>query len=607
MEATAASCEHPVFKIVVAVLQATHRSPNPEKWTFVYCAATASTTQKQCSVKMSQAERAKKIYEEFKLLDACTESDEFFVQLEEFLAATHCRRHHGPAAIRNLSKWRQERSNKGLDAVDIVSEISDGSQHDVSTANDGTRSNEWPISDAPERAVSITSGSIGDVSTMSTASHESSTSQSTVAPVLLVESPTSETTRSDTSSQEKDDVRVEVKAVAESLSALDINAPKKPNVVDIEEEDDDDVGVGTTERFVGFGLTKLQRQGSIRDPSPVIHELYKSLTRTQQKEATLYVLQSKENEDWFRIGHTTETMQQHLSKPGNCNTAHSNLIYQSHDGPFFGAAKAEKLVKAVLFHHNYKMEACKHCGGGHRDWFQAPRSLVEGTVEVMENFVRLPAYESLDGQTWKLSAAAHEKIKVICGFSPEKLQSVMTASDEQIEGESQGDISQQMGTDHESQVRGMADRLNSLEVGEGLDSQDSLNANCTADTETRTKQPRESSGTGAAKFAKNVTQGAKHGAQKVRKMFQRRSRAGTAEPEDGDSMRQGPGEEEHGATKDAVESVLLTLFPKEFWPSKDEGKGGTQAARDRMLWVKTTKRNAKIFVADFKEEWHKND
>ncbi|KAF4332326.1 hypothetical protein FBEOM_13873 [Fusarium beomiforme] len=142
----------------------------------------------------------------------------------------------------------------------------------------------------------------------------------------------------------------------------------------------------------------LRRNGTISKTSNIIKEFGRPLTQNQMREGKVYVLKHKEEDKMFKIGWTTTTVSTSLSQPNNCYRGSCELkpIYESKDA-FRGSLKVQRLAHVFLRDISLRVDKCKICGKGHREWFQGPLEAIISTVSVMENFVRRPAYD-LDGE-----------------------------------------------------------------------------------------------------------------------------------------------------------------------------------------------------------------
>jgi hypothetical protein len=177
----------------------------------------------------------------------------------------------------------------------------------------------------------------------------------------------------------------------------------------------------------GFGtVSPLQRKGTLRSPAPFLEEIFRYLLPSEQGDGIVYVLKHISERNLFKIGYTTYNSEKRRKMGKKCNVDNSETIYESPQGHFFAAKKAEKLAQVFLRQHNLKVEKCEICDGGHKEWFCASERDVLQAVETMEAFVRLPGYSQCpETKNWKISFEGYEKMKLLCDASPRKIRALL--------------------------------------------------------------------------------------------------------------------------------------------------------------------------------------
>ncbi|RYP65089.1 hypothetical protein DL771_008470 [Monosporascus sp. 5C6A] len=551
--------EHPVFKELITILRPMYTCPNLEDWEFKGCLALAKSTRKPCGNGPKLPEEAKGLRSHFRAMKECPETDEFFDQLKEFLTASHCYC-HGPKAVKCLEEWKKIRATTVSSSADRPPTIG-GDDHDCTP----------------------------------TSFHGTATTQPT-DPVF------GKAKRPELTSETNHKAYVHVETVTHGVSTMAITATGQINVIDNRGNDK----VATAERIFGLGLTSLQRKGSLRNHTPVFSEIYKPLTSVQKEYGIVYVLEHKIENGLFKIGWTRTTAEERLKQAGNCSGSNAEILHQTRGGPFFAASKAEKLAQTVLRHHNLTITECEQCGGGHREWFRAPRERVVEIVEMMETFVRLPAYESKDGQTWKLSDAAYEMIRTMCEFSTSRLRSAITRIETHSINERPGVLSMQLKPEAVAHVAETAipprpqDSDGSMEAKKPSATTEAIDSGKGAKGTTR------SVGADAARKAKKVVRKAGELKDRMGQIWNG-SREGTPELEGDDKTENlGTGNESGSGTGDvkiAVMGVFLSLFPEDI--KTRISNMNSKEPRPGVPWFKTVMHEFGNLFTDFEAEWNR--
>ena len=247
-------------------------------------------------------------------------------------------------------------------------------------------------------------------------------------------------------------------AIVESLGALTIDASQQRNVHVTQKSVDI---VETTDfRMVGLGLARaaaLRRQVSVRDRSPLMQEIYKHLTLTEQKPGVVYILRHLRIPELWKIGWTSRSAEERLGDSHNCYGKAGRVLYQTQGGSFSGANKAEKLAHAFLRENNLHVTECEWCGKGHGEWFQGPEDKVRDAVTLMENLVKLPGYVLQDGKM-RLSTEIHALLDKTWEMSMDKLSELLATTKETKE---------QTLSSLDTEVNGTADAIGKLDIDAG--------------------------------------------------------------------------------------------------------------------------------------------
>ena len=556
--------EHPVFKELMLILRPIDIEPNPEEWEFKRCPALATRSGKRCTKQPKHRANAESLYNHFRLMEKWTETGHFFNQLREFLDASHCG-WHGPRAIKILEAWKS-----------------------ICETTVPSLANEPPT--------------IGGVDHDSPRTYfpELSTKKTT-EPILGEETPLESIYEINRKAHD------DVETATDSISNMTITATNQTEVI---ENISDNIDAGKTEKIIGLGLATIERKGSLRNHSPIFTELHKPLTPQQQEHGLVYVLEHTDEKGLFKIGWTRATAEKSLNQAGNCSASDVDILHQTRSGHFFAASKAEKLAQTVLRHHNLTIKECEKCGGGHRKWFRAPKEMVIETVEIMETFVQLPAYEQKDDGTWKLSDAAFATIRTMCQFSTVRLKSAMTAAEVPVERPSIdgpiGDVPTQSNLEEVIHTTEATGSPISQDSDRGVDGQSLWAASETIESTKGAKGKKNSIGTETAKRTKRAIRKAGKIIDRVGQSWSR-SQEGTLDL-DGDDGTTNTGirnETDLGTpdVKEAVTGVLWSLFPEDIKRRRDDV--GSKEARGGVVWAKMVKQDLRAIVTDFKVEWQR--
>ncbi|KAL4725329.1 hypothetical protein ACLX1H_007476 [Fusarium chlamydosporum] len=195
----------------------------------------------------------------------------------------------------------------------------------------------------------------------------------------------------------------------------------------------ENISLGDEIAIHGIGVGQLSRKGTLHQVSPIFKDLSTPPTKSQWEYGVLYVLQHTQNEEIFKVGFTGQSAIQRQYQPNNCYGKNTKIIYESNTA-FAGARKAEHLAHLFLRKQRLEVTDCAICGKGHVEWFKGTATVIVGTVTVMEDFIRLPAYELKAGQEengeMMLSHEAERRIRNMFNISIEGLKGSVGAQKE---------------------------------------------------------------------------------------------------------------------------------------------------------------------------------
>ncbi|CAI6090753.1 unnamed protein product [Clonostachys chloroleuca] len=412
------SPEKPMLQELVAILGVPTLLEEIDDCQFISCLAMTKQGSRCGNIKNPKdQEQSMGLWNEFSLMKECILTEGLHEKIQSFIRSANCHRHNSDdsVAMKGLKTWL----NKAVVTNSATSEES--SSPDLSSAS---------LSQ--------------DTTTITVESDESDINEATI------ESDANEPFQIKSTVDDKATTCIEVEAVAEVLSSMAVTDKEVKATAVVTTITDkmskaaavvtttttSDTGTHETQRITaegfpthidGFGtVSQLQRKGTLRSPAPFLEEIFGYLKPSEQEEGIVYVLKHISERNLFKIGYTRYNSEKRRKMGKKCNVDNSETIYESPQGHFFAARKAEKLAQVCLRQHNLKVEECDTCGGGHKDWFGASERDVLQAVETMEAFVRLPGYsECPQTKNWKISIEGYEKMKLLCDASPRKISALL--------------------------------------------------------------------------------------------------------------------------------------------------------------------------------------
>ncbi|KAK4078153.1 uncharacterized protein Triagg1_3169 [Trichoderma aggressivum f. europaeum] len=314
------------------------------------------------------------LFVEFKNMTKCPETDILYEKLEVFITYTHCKR-HVEVALESFREWAEQQTTAA--------------------------------SSSPP--MSLSASASASPSPLSSSEYVLSTSLSEISDLLaktslsggpIYDEPVSDCDSEGIWEKHEKVVTKEI-LISPDTSKIDkkMNPPKG--------------GPKAGTKIRGLGdIGAPRRQISIRDHATVFQVINSHPKEGMMKEGTVYILEHMNIPGLYKIGFSTIGADQRLKHPKNCYGTDTKIIHET-ESKFRGARQAEKIIQTRLFHDNILVQACEKCGGGHREWFEAPRDKIFETVTTIEAFVQMPAYVKKDGE-WKLSAEAYEIVGPMC-------------------------------------------------------------------------------------------------------------------------------------------------------------------------------------------------
>ncbi|KAK2044702.1 hypothetical protein LZ31DRAFT_541718 [Colletotrichum somersetense] len=192
--------------------------------------------------------------------------------------------------------------------------------------------------------------------------------------------------------------------------------------------------VPATEKIIGHNQEIIQRNELKKAHASVLLEMQTPPTPAEAQRGIVYVQEHELGNGLFKIGWMEDTARVSIMHCESCSLPNSRVIYETPSGPFLAASKAKSLSQTALHPQTLGNRECHHCGRGCEEWVSAPVETVLEAVKTMEAFVKLPAYESKDGENWKLSSAADKMIRTMSVFSLERFKDTMDSAEENSTG-----------------------------------------------------------------------------------------------------------------------------------------------------------------------------
>ncbi|SPO04600.1 uncharacterized protein DNG_07285 [Cephalotrichum gorgonifer] len=128
------------------------------------------------------------------------------------------------------------------------------------------------------------------------------------------------------------------------------------------------------------------------DTKKIIARIEKKYSKTESQLGVVYILKHKNYKNLFKVGTTKREMEERLSDGRVCEKDNSEVVYLP-ETTFWGAARAEALVKADMVNRNLAIRTCQHCSTpksirSHTEWFKTSPDDVQKCVEFWEDFVK---------------------------------------------------------------------------------------------------------------------------------------------------------------------------------------------------------------------------
>ncbi|KAF4983311.1 hypothetical protein FZEAL_1249 [Fusarium zealandicum] len=596
--------------------------PSLDEPSFSTCRGYVDKEKRQCLMPAGpeRQRQAKILWGKFTDMAECPDDDSFYENIEELLKLIHCRHHH-PTSQSRFKEWQSVRSletfssSPGSSApvtpeprssVEFPSETDMTPFSSPITADetlmtpmkspgsvvaesifqetptkikneDGKLPKEEPSPDASDDTASISTTSISARSEPLMQDSRSETREAVADVVSAKTIPTgSECPEKEPPSESKEDVVVETASITTVTETIE----SKPAMTEGDPLSQADV------KHLSDGLDTLQRKGSLRDGSSIVRELYKYLTPEQHTEGVVYIVEHAEDDARFAVGWTSTSAQEILNKPDNCYGADSKIIHETSQGSFQGASKAQKLAQVILRQHNTRVRECTKCTGGHTEWLQVPKETVCNTVRLMEDFIRLPAYELQDGEM-KLSPAAHVMVKTMCNFSTGMLETLLSgvgersAESEMLESSTTTQVEEHIVTN----------------IEEPLESTESLSQSTT------TSDSKTSGGRWVGRKLGTSVAGFQNGLKKTKRILStsflsrsRESTPGLDNEEEARRARERP--DSSKGPEDMMVRFLFTLLPGDD-DAADKNVTGDEGPRDKAALIAAVRQMKDGFLAEY--------
>lgn len=357
--------DHPVLKHLLKIHDSMNHCLQSDRPTFNDCLAIAESTKQRCRnlIARRKTEDATAFWDMAVRMSAWPQPDDsFHVQVEKFILDAYCSTHARKVIGDRLEKWKMTLPERHSD---IVTEL--------------------PVS--------------GD--------------KQIVGKFIKVDYAVTVAEHEVTNEEHVEDTVIE--PVVYQLSAMSMSATVTP--IDPADVLKSKLSETATNVIPDLGKIALKRVDSMRDNSPVFKEMHKPLHSEQTCDGIVYVYKHSEQDSMFKIGFSKSTAEGRLAQSGNClkRNPRIQILYES-SSPFFAAHKAEQLAHVALKNHRLHIQDCVNCGKGHTEWFRASEPIVLETVQAMERFVRLPAYEQNVEGEWKLTDACNGIIQPMCNM-----------------------------------------------------------------------------------------------------------------------------------------------------------------------------------------------
>ncbi|CAG7559342.1 unnamed protein product [Fusarium equiseti] len=448
-------------------------------------------------------DEAMRLWSEIEQKKECLDIPSFYVKVEDLLQLTYCHVHK-PQILKSFEEWKDRHC-----ACTVLADISAGTSQSLSQESnralkgDPDELSEPETPETPETEI-FDPSVCSDISPFPTPLTEPDSMRTPVklpASILDLSMPDTQPDIADhacVSTTDKDESAVN--AITKDVSTLSLgstlptpnksSAGGKPAIAESISEDDDasfqgmpeelsiitdaksvigqaTTGVSTRQgkapkveddpfghqiTIEGIGIARLSQKGTLHHVSSIIEALATPpACGEQRKQGFVYVLRHTKHKEIFKVGWTRQSAIKRQQQPKNCYGKNTEIIYES-SKPFAGAHKAELLAHKFLASQNLQIIKCEACGKTHREWFKGEETIILGTLQAMEDFLRMPAYELKAGQDadgeMTLSQEAEKRVESMFNISIEGLrgstigQKEPVSVQEEVLGESIGVNSQ---------------------------------------------------------------------------------------------------------------------------------------------------------------------
>lgn len=354
----------------------------------------------RCGSQACEEEELKKlktVQSKFRCLTQMPDVNKCFEEIKYFVEHTHCSAHLG-AVTEALNEWKMAfMSDSGSSHDSQKSGNETSNTPNLSLASDDT---------VPHRpCLGSTSAFTGKVESVAFTSHTDPTQ------TQITEKLASLTINQNAHSQ-SDNGGLSLTAESTTIRSTVIEIDDSSN-----SESDEVKIVHIQSKTTALGsLSPLRARSAKDDASALFKSAFNSPTDKKMAEGVVYILKSTKDENTFKVGFTSKSVKERLKHPGNCDAKDVEIIYWTKDR-FYGAKQAEGLIHAIL--RPKRLSKACGCKTVHREWFQGPLSMILFTVKMMENFVRIPAYQKYEENgelKWKPTGDAHAMLDFMANF-----------------------------------------------------------------------------------------------------------------------------------------------------------------------------------------------
>ncbi|KAL7935994.1 hypothetical protein V8C35DRAFT_246793 [Trichoderma chlorosporum] len=393
----------PAIKELATILQHIGSFPTLNDSDFKTCRGLKASSNGRCGLKACQAQEQTKVdclWSEFNMMTTRTDTSDLYDKMQTFISLTHCQKFHRDNACEAFEKWKAQRkvtisnsrpsrsATSYKDSLETISSI--GSPRSFTITPDSSEVDESASEDDESTLEDDESTLEDDESTLeddeSTLEDDEAISEDDE-----VVSEDDEVVSEDDKGTSEDVEATSDSDIAEKMGSLNIDAATQDTRTQRLEAAE--AMKENLEKILGS--VHLPKEGEEYNKRKIRQATVKPFN-AEGPRRVVYVLEHLGSPGLFKIG-VAQSPKERLKQPENCYAIGTKLIYGEESEKFMGAGRAEKIAHAILDHKRLEVMKCLECDGKHHEWFLASKQEVLNAVKLAERWLKMPAYEPING------------------------------------------------------------------------------------------------------------------------------------------------------------------------------------------------------------------